>query len=108
MGDVWITDMKHYFEEDPRVVKLPAPAARLRDYLGSVIEAVTAREDAETDYVTHVRCRRRPGHRRCEGDIVAFFDKAEPSAIKWFCPSCGDGGYIRGWEGTSWDKTESR
>lgn len=89
------------------MVKLPAPAARLQDYLGSIVEAVTLRDDAETNYVTKVRCRRRPGHQRCEGDIIAFFDEAEPSAIKWFCPFCGDSGYIRGCEGTKWDRTSN-
>lgn len=97
MGDVWITDIRHYLGEDLIMVKLPAPTARLRDYLGSIVEAVTLRDGAETNYVTQVRCRRRPGHRRCEGDINAFFDEAEPFAIKWFCPFCADGGYIRGW-----------
>ena len=90
------------------MIKLPAPAAKLRDYLGSIIEAVTLRDDAETNYVTKVKCRRCPGHRRCEGDIIAFFDEAEPSAIKWSCPFCADTGYIRGWQGTVWDKTKSR
>ena len=108
MGDVWITDIRHYLGEDLSMVKLPAPAARLRDYLGSIVEAVTLRDDTEVDYVTQVRCRRRPRHRRCEGDIIAFFDETEPSAIKWFCPFCGDGGCIRGWQGTVWDKTKSR
>ena len=108
MGGVWITDIKHYLGEDLSMVKLPAPAARLRDYLGSIVEAVTLRDNTETNYVTKVKCRRRPGHRRCEGDIIAFFDEAKSSAIKWFCPFCGDSGYIRGWQGTVWDKTKSR
>ena len=106
MGDVLIANMRHYLGQDLNFIKLPAPAAKLRDCLGSIVEAVTLRSRQQTDYVTQVRCRRRPGHRRCEGDIVACFDEAEPSAIKWFCPFCGDGGYIRGWEGTVWDMSE--
>ena len=102
-----IADMKHYLGEDLSFIELPAPAAKLRDYLGSIVAAVTLRNDWETDNETPISCCRRPGHKRCEGNITAHFDEAEPSAIKWFCPLCGDGGYIRGWEGTFWDKTRS-
>jgi len=62
----------------------------------------------KTDNETPISCRRRPDHKQCEGNIIAYFDEAEPSAIKWFCPLCGDGGYIRGWEETAWDKTRGR
>ena len=108
MGNILEADIRHYLGQDLSFIKLPAPAARLRDYLGSIVEVVTLRDGEEVDYVTQVRCRRRPEHRQCEGYIVPCFDEAEPSAIKWLCPICGDGGYIRGWEGTFWDKTKSR
>lgn len=101
MGNVLVADMRHYLGEE-----LPSAVARLRDHLGSIVEAVTLRDDADVDYVTQVRCRRWPGHRRCEGNIMAYFDEEEPSAIKWFCPFCSDGGYIRGWEGTVWDRNK--
>lgn len=81
MGNVLIADMRHYLGEE-----LPSAVARLRDHLGSIVEALTLRDDREVDYVTQVRCRRRPGHRCCEGNIIAYFDEEEPSAIKWFCP----------------------
>ena len=99
-----IADMRHYLGADLGFVELSAPAARLRDYLGSIVDVVTLRKEQETDYVPAIRCRRRPEHQRCEGCIVACFDESEPLAIKWFCPFCGDGGYIRGWEGTVWDR----
>jgi hypothetical protein len=105
MGNVWVTDMRHYLGQDLSLIELPAPASKLRDYLGSIIEAVTLRDCEQNNYVIHVRCRRRPGHRQCEGNIIACFDEAEPSAIKWYCLSCGDKGYIRGWGGTVWDRT---
>jgi hypothetical protein len=101
MGNVLIADMRHYLGEE-----LPSAVVRLRDHLGSVVEAVTLRDDTEDDYVTQVRCRRWPGHRHCEGNIMAYFDEEESSAIKWFCPFCSDGGYIRGWEGTVWDMSK--
>lgn len=103
-----IADMRHYLGQDLNFIELPAPAKKLRDYLGSIVAAVTLRNDWETDNETPISCHRRPGHKRCEGNIIAYFDEVEPAAIKWFCPLCGDGGYIRGWEGTAWDKTRSR
>ncbi len=99
-----ITDMKHYLGDDLSLVDLPAEAMRLRDYLGSIIAAVTLRNAWETDSEIPIQCRRRPGHKRCKGNIMACFDETEPSAIKWCCPFCGDSGFIRGWEGTFWDK----
>jgi len=96
--------MRHYLGEDLSFIKLPAPATKLRDYLGSIVAAVTLRNDGETDSETPISCQRRQGHKRCEGNIVAFLDEIEPSAIKWGCPFCGDGGYISGWEGTLGDR----
>jgi hypothetical protein len=105
MGNILVADMRHYLGPDLGIIELPGPAAKLRDHLGSIVEAVTSGPGLEqNDCVRSVRCRRRPGHRRCEGEIIACFDEAEPSAIKWFCPFCGDGGYIRGWQGTAWDR----
>jgi len=75
-----IADMRHYLGQDLGLIKLPAPAAKLRDYLGSIVAAVTLRNDWETNKETPISCRRQPGHRRCEGNIVAVFDEAEPSA----------------------------
>ena len=107
MSVMLIADLRHYLGKDLGFIDLTAEAAGLRDYLGSIVAAVTLRGDWETDSETPVRCRRRPGHKWCEGNIIAFFDESEPSAIKWSCPFCGDVGYIRGWEGTFWDKRKS-
>jgi len=43
MGDIWITDIRHHLWKDSSFIKLPAPAAKLRDYLGSIVAAVTLR-----------------------------------------------------------------
>ena len=103
-----IADMRHYLGDDLSLIELHAEATRLRDYLGSIIAVVTLRNSYETDSETPIRCRRRPGHKRCKGNIIAYFDETEPSAIKWGCYFCGDSGYISGWEGTFWYKRRSR
>ena len=58
MGNVLIVDMRHYLGEEP-----PSAVVRLRDHLGSIVEAVTLRDDTEDDYATQVICRRWPGHK---------------------------------------------
>ena len=49
-------------------------------------------------------CRRRPGRRRCPGEIHAGFAE-DPREITWICPRCGDNGLIQGWRGTRWDRS---
>jgi hypothetical protein len=103
---VLIAELRYFLPRDLSLVKLPPPVMRLRGYLGAIVEAVTSRSRKEINYVTQVKCHRRPRHHRCEGNIIAYFDEDEPSTIKWGCPFCGDSGYIRGWQGTVWDKTQ--
>ena len=107
-SDMLIADMRHYLGENLEDIDLPAPAARLREYLGSIVEAVTSRPEEETNYVTSGKCRKRVRRKPCEGHIVACFDEEEPGAIRWLCPLCCDGGYIRGWEGTVWDRRNEK
>jgi len=105
MGDTWITDIRHFLRDDGSMPDLPGPADRLAKYIGSIIEAVTSRHPDKVDWVTDIRCRRRPGHKRCDGKIVAFYDEDDSTTIRWFCPFCDDNGYIHGWRGTIWDRT---
>jgi hypothetical protein len=50
-----------------------------------------------------VRCRRRPGHRRCTGVVMSYPNNDENDTIYWYCPACGDNGFISGWQNTLWD-----
>jgi len=104
MGDTHITDIRHYLDENDELIQVPGPARRLAEHLCAIIAAVTARPRGEVDWETDVRCRRRPNHKSCEGNIVAGFDEADPTTIVWLCPVCNDNGYITGWQGTQWDK----
>jgi len=105
MGDTWITNLRHLLDQDGALpVDLPDPAARLARYFGSIVEAVTgpARTGAP---LTGIRCRRRPRHKPCPGQIIAFIDAENDSAIDWHCPVCGDNGLLSGWQNTTWDLT---
>jgi hypothetical protein len=103
MGDTWVTDMRHYLDEEGLLPEtLPGPALSIALFLGSIVGWVTSHPEG-TYEETNVPCRRTPGRRRCLGDIFARVDAAQ-AAITWECPICGDNGYIRGWEGTLWDR----
>ena len=99
MGDTWITDIRHFLEDDGTLPSdLPRPAEKLAKHIGSIIEFTTG-GGAE------VSCRRRPGHKRCAGVISSDILRDEDETIRWMCPLCGDNGYITGWICTMWDKT---
>jgi hypothetical protein len=97
-----IAKLSHYLGEDLSLIKIPAPAAALREFLGCIVEAVTSRDPDDENYGTELSCRQ--GCERSESIMIAFHDKADPSVIHWSCSTCGDEGQITGWEGTIWDK----
>ena len=104
MGDTWITDMRHYLEENGAFpVDMPGPALNLAIFLGAIVAWVTRQPNNLFDE-TNVGCRRSPNRKRCLGDILARIDE-DTAAIEWHCPVCGDNGVIRGWESTRWDRS---
>ena len=106
MGDTWITNIQHFLDDDGYFPDdLPGPARKLANYLCSIVEAVTSRSDKKS-YKTGIRCRRRPMHKRCNGELLALIDSKNNFGIKWACPECNDNGLISGWHGTLWDKSK--
>jgi len=98
----WVTDMRHYLDETGSLGQMPNQALSLALHFGAIVGWMTSHPD-EAMQPTNVNCRRSPGHRRCVGDICASFTE-DPFGIAWFCPLCGDNGFIYGWEGTPWDR----
>ena len=101
MGDTWITDLTDLLDAEGQI---PARGAgsRIANHLTAIVQAVTERPSASPQG-TSVRCRRRPKRKPCPGAIHAGFD-SETASIHWFCPVCGDKGWIRRWQDTRWDK----
>lgn len=95
----FIANLRHYLGDDLSLIKIPKPAAAIREFLGCVVEAVTSRDPDDENRITHLKCRE-----HCNGDIFALFDPGDPSTIVWSCMSCEDRGMITGWEKTIWDK----
>ncbi len=101
MGNTWITDLRHFLNDDGSLVGIPKPALNFANYLGRIVKAVTSRKG--NTLATGVMCRRRPGRRPCPGEIIAFIDEKRAYAIVWICPVCRDNGLISGWRGTVWN-----
>ena len=101
-----IANLRHYLGDDLSLVKIPTPAATLREFLGCLVEAVTSRDPDDENYVTPLKCRH--GSDGCDGDIIVFFDPKDSSVIKWSCMFCEDEGQLTGWEGTVWDKSSDQ
>jgi hypothetical protein len=100
----WVVDMRHYVDEVTGDLPeaIPEQVLSLAIFFGAIVAWVTAHLP-EGDEHTNVPCRRRPGRRRCRGDIIAELDGVS-GYIVWQCPLCGDNGTIHGWEDTAWNR----
>jgi len=99
MGNTWIVDLRHYLTPAGAMAPMPSRARLLAEYFASIVVDATTNLDGSPT----LRCRRRPGHRRCSGTILAVPSPDEGDAILWHCPVCHDNGVIRGWQNTLWD-----
>lgn len=105
MGDTWITDLTHFLDEKGRVAPEKGPARRFAEYLTSIV-AMVSRPELIIPPEYRVRCRRRPGRKPCGEDIEVDLDP-ETEDVVWWCPRCGDNGYIQNWKGTVWDLSDA-
>jgi hypothetical protein len=94
-----VVDLRHFLAPSGAIAELPAPARRLAQYFASIVVDATSNLDDPPS----VRCRCRPGRKRCEGLVISLPDPEHDDAITWYCPVCGDNGLISGWQGTLWD-----
>jgi hypothetical protein len=93
-----VTDLQHLLDLP---LDTPAPARRLAEQLGNIVQAATA-GDAGVQWETALPCPRRPGNKRCRGRMVVL--RTEPGApIHWLCSYCHDQGQISNWEATPFD-----
>ena len=99
MGNTWIVDLRHYLTPTGAIAEMPSRARLLAEYFASIVaDATTNPDDPPT-----VRCRRRPGHRRCSGIVMSYPAADDLDRIYWYCPVCDDNGLISGWQNTLWD-----
>ena len=86
---------------DSDIHKVPVEARRIARYFGSII-AKSCNITPDMENCTGIQCRRRPGRKPC-GGIIHSTLSADSEKIHWYCPKCGDNGYISNWKGTRWD-----
>jgi predicted RNA-binding Zn-ribbon protein involved in translation (DUF1610 family) len=92
MADTWVTDLTHFLTGKGEIGPKSGPARKLAEYFTEIVVDATTEPWEETGKKP-VRCRRRPGRRRCAGVIGADIDP-DTDAVMWWCPLCGDKGSI--------------
>jgi len=96
---VYITNFKHFLDEDGNIPKTMHKEAReLASFLALVIDESTD-YDSESGFETFINCFKGG----CDGMIQSeiLFDKN--NEIHWLCPKCGNEGIISEWEECRWD-----
>lgn len=101
----WVTDLRHYLDEDGQLAAMPGPAMRLATFVCAIV-SWTSRGGGVRER-TNVWCRRTRQRRPCGGEIVAGYG-GESADIVWECPECGDNGLIHDWQGSRWDRRGER
>ena len=75
MANTYVTDLRHYLDDSEDLADMPGPALNLAMVLTSVVAWATDHEP-ESVLPTNVWCWRRPGGKRCRGELVADLSRA--------------------------------
>lgn len=104
MPDTWVTDITHFLDEEGDIAGESAPAIRFAEYLVSIISLISHPKPVPVEL--SVSCRRRPHRKPCKGQIEGHIAPYTEDIV-WWCPLCGDSGFITNWKGTIWDLSEA-
>ena|ERR1039457_644232 len=104
MANTWVTDITHFLDEKGEMAVESGQALRFAEYLASIISLIT--HPAPVSVSFDVPCRCRPNRKPCKGFIEGDTDQ-DTDSIVWWCPDCGDHGFISNWQGTLWDMSEA-
>jgi hypothetical protein len=92
MGNTGIVDIRHYLNTVGTFADMPSRARLLAEYFASIVVDATTNLDDEP----RVRCRRRPGRRRCTDFVMSYPAADDLNRIYWYCPVCNDKGQFGG------------
>ena len=71
MANTYVTDLRHFLDEETEdLAEITGPALNLAMVLTSLVAWATDHEPEDT-LPTNVWCWRRPGRKRCRGELVA-------------------------------------
>ncbi len=99
MPGTYVTDLRHYLDNDGEIVtEMPPEARQMAGFLALIVDEVSGSSSSKATELT-LRCRTES----CEGQIQGLVDGSEE--IYWHCPSCDATGVIRNWKDTKWDQS---
>ncbi|MEW6219500.1 MAG: hypothetical protein AB1634_08190 [Thermodesulfobacteriota bacterium] len=101
MRGAWIADLRDLLDAHGHIAPAAGPARRLAEHFTAIV-AMVSRPEPVIPEEFRVRCRRRPGRKRCAGILEVDLDP-DTEEILWYCPLCADHGRIGNWQGTIWD-----
>ncbi|HEX3869402.1 MAG TPA: hypothetical protein VHV77_03080 [Pirellulales bacterium] len=99
MGNIWIVDLRHYLAPRRVFADMPKWARLLAEYFANIVVDATINLDEEP----RVRCRHRPGRRRCPGTVMSYPACRGPGSRSLARLRAKDNGLISGWQNTLWD-----
>lgn len=94
----YVTDIRHYLDENSEMASMPAPARSLASFLTLLIDEATTAFPAKI-HDTGIRCRTKA----CNGTIKTNLT-SKTGEISWCCPNCEHHGVIRNWQDTKWNR----
>ena len=98
----YIDNIRHFLDKNgdfPNI--MPNPARKMAVFLTRIISLATEAFSRDRVLVS-MQCNRKG----CHEEILVWLNDLNKD-IEWFCPECGDNGFISNWRGTKWDKTSS-
>lgn len=96
VANTYVTDLRHFLDDTADLADLPGPVLNLAMTLTSIVAWATDHKPEDV-LPTNVWCWRRPGRKRCGGELIADLQPGS-SELFWHCPLYGVNGVIRGWE----------
>jgi hypothetical protein len=76
----WVVDLRHYLDDETGdLADMPGPALNCALYFSSIVAWVSDHMPGGEPH-TNVPCWRRPGRKRCLGDIIAELHRAHPTS----------------------------
>jgi hypothetical protein len=100
MPDTWVTDIRHFLDESGNLAQESEVSLRFAEFQVAIIALISHPEPVPEQL--RVACRRRPDRKPCQGHIEGHIDP-DLKVIAWWCPVCGDNGFISNWQDTLWD-----
>ncbi|MBA6390168.1 hypothetical protein H4J38_05145 [Colwellia sp. BRX10-3] len=96
-------DLKHFLDEEGKVLELTKQAKAVFKFLSKIVSSVT--EQIEQPVIeVDLKCSTRAEKLYCDGSIQAT--STAIGLIEWHCDSCHACGTISNWQGSIWDKQE--